>query len=50
MPEKGFKCPMCGYVLRKWAVSCPKCRTKLGDDLDEELTSLASKHLKRMKK
>jgi len=36
MPEKGTACPVCGYVLRKWAVSCPKCRTRLGDDLDEE--------------
>ena len=49
MPEKGTACPMCGYVIKKWAVQCPKCRTSLEDDVDEKLASLARKYLKKIK-
>jgi len=50
MPKKGSVCPMCGYIIKKWAVQCPKCRTNLEDDVDEKLVELARKHLVRMKK
>jgi len=47
LPSKGFECPVCGYVLRKWAIQCPKCRTDLTDDVDDELQRLAAKYIKK---
>lgn len=44
MPAKGTKCSKCGYVLRKYAVQCPKCRTSLMPK--ESAVDLARRYLR----
>lgn len=50
MPGRGFKCTKCGYAIRKYALFCPKCRSKLEEevegDLERALGNLARKYLK----
>lgn len=46
MPERGTKCPKCGYVIRKYAISCPKCRTRLIKG--ESDSDLAARYLKML--
>ena len=52
MPAKGSVCQKCGYVLRKWGVRCPMCRTFFEDDAEEDvnlaLARVARKHLKKL--
>lgn len=51
MPAKGSMCPKCGYVLRKWGVKCPMCRSFFEEDTEEDvslaLARIARKHLKK---
>ena len=55
MPEnngfmnKGDVCPNCGYVFRKWAVSCPQCRKRVDSsaDIGEQLRELARKYVQK---
>ena len=51
MPAKGTVCPKCGYVLGKWAVSCPRCRTRFEDveeDVSLALARVARKQLEKL--
>ena len=49
MASKGTVCPDCGYKLRKWAASCPKCRHRF-DEEKPAIGDIAKKHLRRMKR
>ncbi len=47
----GGSCPKCGYVIRKWAMRCPQCRTDLdppseGDEA-AALAAIARRHLRK---
>jgi len=48
--NKGDVCPKCGYVFRKWAVQCPKCRTRITtpSNKKEQLEELARRFLRKM--
>ena len=52
MPAKGSVCSKCGYVLRKWGVRCPICRTFFEDETEADvslaLAHSARKHLKKL--
>jgi len=52
VPAKGTACPKCGYVLRKWGVSCPQCRARFDEEAEEDvnlaLAYVARKHLRKL--
>ncbi len=52
MPAKGTACSNCGYVLRKWGVRCPMCRSFFDEETEEDvelaLAHVARKHLKKL--
>lgn len=52
MPAKGSVCSKCGYVLRKWGIRCPMCRTYFEKETEEDvelaLAHTARKHLKKL--
>ena len=48
MASRGTVCYHCGYVVRKWAVKCPKCRRSMRPP--ETLGELAARHLKMLEK
>ena len=49
--KKGGSCPKCGYVIRKWAMKCPYCRTVLDPPPEEDealaLALIARRHLRK---
>ncbi len=49
--NKGGSCPKCGYVVRKWAVKCPICRSVLDPPPEEDekaaLAAIARRHLRK---
>lgn len=50
--NKGGSCPKCGYVIRKWAVKCPKCRSELDpppeEDVEAALALIARRYLRKL--
>jgi len=48
--NKGDVCSNCGYVFKKWAVSCPQCRKRVAPDSDitVQLRELAQKYLRKL--
>lgn len=54
MPAKGSVCSKCGYVLRKWGVKCPMCRTRIEEGVEEDvnlaLARVARRQLKKLEK
>ena len=51
MPAKGAICRKCGYMLGKWGVSCPVCRTRFDEgeeDVNLALARVARRHLNKL--
>ncbi len=50
--EKGERrvCPKCGYVPKKFAIQCPKCRTSLIPRSGESKADMARRYLKLLEK
>ena len=48
--NKGDVCHNCGYVFKKWAVSCPQCRKRVSSsaDIGEKLRDMARKYLRKL--